>query len=160
MSTSPARPQERVQEEMLTQLGSSPSAERRVHIGVDRKGPEGVRGRPVAATGHHHEPIDGRQSSTWYCQESSLAHLHQRKLSSVFITVGDSETPVTFESQRVFVTVGVPRHPQLFSAITFESQRAVRRSPASAEVTRQVEVSTLGSHQVAVPGQRRTQNPR
>ena len=30
--------------------------------------------------------------------ERLLAHLHQRKLSSVFMMVGDSETPVTFES--------------------------------------------------------------
>ena len=59
------------------------------------------------------------------------------------------------------------RHPQLFSAITFESQRAVRSSPASAEMTQQVEVSALGSrqgsasaskptlraHQMAPPGQ-------
>ena len=100
--------------------------------------------------------------------------------SSVFMTVGERSVeqivaipaPRLIEKfsrltslfhRRVFVTVGVadkPRHPQLFSAITFESQRAVRRSPASAEMTAQVEVSALGSHQMAVPGQRRTQNPR
>ena len=36
--------------------------------------------------------------------ERLLAHLHQRKLSSVFMMVGDVLTPVTFESQ---LSIGV-----------------------------------------------------
>ena len=36
----------------------------------------------------------------------------------------------------------------------------VRGPAGSAEITRQVEISTLCAHQMAVPGQRRTKNPR
>ena len=66
---------------------------------------------------------DGHLSSTWYCGRSGCQiiqhpvgfptawgeiYRHQRDLSSVFMTVGDADTPW---------------HPQFFGAVTFESLR-------------------------------------
>ena len=74
---------------MLTQHGRSP--ERSVHIGVGKAGR------------HYDEDIVAAYHPPGIL-ERLLAHHHQRKLSSVFIIVGNVQTPVTFESQ---LSIGV-----------------------------------------------------
>ena len=56
-------------------------------------------GRPVAAVGHYHEDMMAAYHPPGIV-EKLLPHLHQRRHSSVFMIVGDTETSVTFESQR------------------------------------------------------------
>ena len=74
---------------MLTQHGRSP--EKSVHIGVGKAGR------------HYDEDIFAAYHPLGIL-ERLLAHLQQRKLSSVFMMVGDVQTPVTFESQ---LSIGV-----------------------------------------------------
>ena len=89
LPASPARPQDGVHEDLLTQYGRSP--ERSVHI------EDGKAGR------HFDEDI----ISAYYppgILERLLAHLLQFELSSVFMMVGYVQTPVTFECQ---LSIGV-----------------------------------------------------
>ena len=89
LQASPARPQDGVHEEMLTQRGRSPG--RSVHIEDGKAG------------GHYDEDI----ISAYYPSGilvRLLAHLLQCEFSSVFMIVVCVQTPVTFESQ---LSIGV-----------------------------------------------------
>ena len=89
LPASPARPQDGVHVEMLSQHGRSP--ERSVLIGVGKAG------------SHYNEDIIAADHPPGIL-ERLLAHLHQCELSSVFMIVGYVQTPVTFESQ---LSIGV-----------------------------------------------------
>ena len=116
--------------ETLENLGRSPSAEKHMRIVLAMEAREGPNTRDkaerlMAATGHlfedmmatYHPPgiageVAGKSSNTqWAFRQLWKKYgveLHERDLSSVFMTVGDADTLW---------------HPQFFSAVTFESQR-------------------------------------
>ena len=119
--------------ETLENLGRSPSAEKHVRIMLPieaREGPntQDKAERLMAATGHLFEDMmatchppgiageaAGESSNTkWAFRQLRKKYgveLHQRHLNSVFMTVGDADTP---------------GHPEFFSAVTFESQRLTK----------------------------------